>query len=55
MVWLGKAAARLARVASRESGASGLRLTRRPDAGGPGLGGGAFSEIGEVVAMCAGF
>jgi hypothetical protein len=51
MTWLGKAAARLASAASRASAESGLRLTRRPDAGAPEWGGRAFSEMVEVVAM----
>jgi hypothetical protein len=46
---LGNAAARLARVAERDSGASGLRETRRVDA--EGVGAAAFSGMVEVVAM----
>jgi hypothetical protein len=41
----------LASAASRASAESGLRLTRRPDAGAPEWGGRAFSEMVEVVAM----
>jgi hypothetical protein len=50
MVWLGKAEARLASVAERDSGASGLRLTRRVDA--TGVAGGVESTgMVEVVAI----
>jgi hypothetical protein len=52
---LGKAAARLARVAERASGVSGLRETSRVDAGLPGSDGVAFSEMVEVVAIRSGF